>query len=418
MIERRLWIGVMVVMLNVAAVVYAATFVPTVRIDADDAVPGDGVCATAGGDCTLRAAIEEANALPGSDLITVPGGTYQLNRGFGPLVIVDDVEIRGAGDSSTVINGNKPYLSDPGHLAVIVGAPASAKLDNLAVRRSGTLSSCGGAIYVSPSASLDLEDADVSRNLVKQSGIGGGICNDGTLTLTNVSLTSNYAYRSLGGAIYNNGTLTINGARVRKNSAQEGGGLYNASGSLIISAATFSANHASQGAALSLNGGMAAITNATLARNTALVNGGAVYNDGTTDATLTNVTIHHNKAEIAGGIGGTGTNIVNTILSDSLSPEDIQAQNNCESPDSVISLGSNLETGSSCDLIETGDLSDANAGLGRLMYNGGAAKMSTLALLDGSDAIDSGDDTYCPATDQRGFPRPVGTCDMGAFELQ
>jgi hypothetical protein len=38
----------------------------------------DGVCATASGACSLRAAIMEANALPGADTIIVPAGTYVL----------------------------------------------------------------------------------------------------------------------------------------------------------------------------------------------------------------------------------------------------------------------------------------------------------------------------------------------------
>ncbi len=38
--------------------------------DAADATPGNGACATAGAVCTLRAAIQEANALAGADSIT------------------------------------------------------------------------------------------------------------------------------------------------------------------------------------------------------------------------------------------------------------------------------------------------------------------------------------------------------------
>jgi hypothetical protein len=42
----------------------------------------------------------------------------------------------------------------------------------------------------------------------------------------------------------------------------------------------------------------------------------------------------------------------------------------------------------------------------------------TCALLPMSPAIDAGDDSVCPATDQRGVPRPQGLhCDIGAFEL-
>lgn len=47
----------------------AATFSVNSSLDAGDAAAGDGVCATAGAVCTLRAAIEEANALSGTDTI-------------------------------------------------------------------------------------------------------------------------------------------------------------------------------------------------------------------------------------------------------------------------------------------------------------------------------------------------------------
>ncbi len=51
---------------------------------------------------------------------------------------------------------------------------------------------------------------------------------------------------------------------------------------------------------------------------------------------------------------------------------------------------------------------------GALKYNGGATP--TIALLAGSPAINAGDDTIAPGTDQRGFPR-VGASDIGAFEF-
>jgi uncharacterized repeat protein (TIGR01451 family) len=51
-----------------------------------------------------------------------------------------------------------------------------------------------------------------------------------------------------------------------------------------------------------------------------------------------------------------------------------------------------------------------------LQDNGGATP--THALLPGSPAIDKGDDTSCPTTDQRGLPRPQGAaCDIGAYEF-
>ena len=54
--------------------------------------------------------------------------------------------------------------------------------------------------------------------------------------------------------------------------------------------------------------------------------------------------------------------------------------------------------------------------LGPLADNGGPTP--TMALLPGSPAIDAGDDSACPPTDQRGVARPQGlACDIGAFEL-
>ena len=59
---------------------FAANFTVDSTADAVDNNPGNGACEIAGGGCTLRAAIMEANAWPGADTIAVPAGTYQLTR--------------------------------------------------------------------------------------------------------------------------------------------------------------------------------------------------------------------------------------------------------------------------------------------------------------------------------------------------
>lgn len=63
-----------------------------------------------------------------------------------------------------------------------------------------------------------------------------------------------------------------------------------------------------------------------------------------------------------------------------------------------------------------GDRAGTNPLLGPLAGNGGPTQ--TMALQAGSPAIDGGDGAGCPATDQRGVPRPGGAaCDVGAFEI-
>src|SRR6266545_1657367 len=58
----------------------ASLLTVTTTSDGTDVNPGDGVCETAPGNavCTLRAAVQEANALAGPDTVSLPSGTYML----------------------------------------------------------------------------------------------------------------------------------------------------------------------------------------------------------------------------------------------------------------------------------------------------------------------------------------------------
>ncbi|MAU11691.1 MAG: hypothetical protein CL607_17835 [Anaerolineaceae bacterium] len=84
------------------------------RLDTIDMNPGDGICADSAGKCTLRAAIMESNALPLTQTIYVPAGTYLLTiRGTdeddsltGDLDISDTVLIIGDGQNETIVDAN------------------------------------------------------------------------------------------------------------------------------------------------------------------------------------------------------------------------------------------------------------------------------------------------------------------------
>ena len=83
----------------------AATFSVNSYVDSVDMTPGNGTCADSAGRCTLRAAILEANALPGPDTILAPPGVYNMTLGganedlglTGDLDIFSDVTIIGLG---------------------------------------------------------------------------------------------------------------------------------------------------------------------------------------------------------------------------------------------------------------------------------------------------------------------------------
>lgn len=86
-----------------AAPAHAASFAVNTAADTPDTNPGDGICADEAGNCSLRAVIEETNALPGVDTVTVPANNYLLTK---QLIIEDDLFVDGAGKGLTVLDGN------------------------------------------------------------------------------------------------------------------------------------------------------------------------------------------------------------------------------------------------------------------------------------------------------------------------
>ena len=104
--ETRAIAGLLVGILALAAAPAAAqnTFTVDATGDAGDATPGDGTCATASGDCTLRAAIEEANNTAnsgGPDEIAFDlsgGGPHTIQPSSALPIITDPVVIDGTSE--------------------------------------------------------------------------------------------------------------------------------------------------------------------------------------------------------------------------------------------------------------------------------------------------------------------------------
>ena len=124
----RLWQWTAVVAATVAAnllvasLSLAATFTVDSTADAVDAYPGDGVCATAAGECTLRAAFAEANAVDDGE-VHVPPGTYKLSMGSSLSKSSGfNITVAGTDAASTIIDGNHATVfenSNTGGLTLI-----------------------------------------------------------------------------------------------------------------------------------------------------------------------------------------------------------------------------------------------------------------------------------------------------------
>lgn len=151
---------------------------------------------------------------------------------------------------------------------------------------------------VSNSGNLTLQDLTLSRG---SSVYGGGVFNNGTLTVANSTISGNKA-SSHGGGVSNQGMLNIDNSTISKNSASLGGGVYNSpSGTLTIDNTTISGNKTSSSGGGVFNHGAADITGSTISNNSAPSGGGA-HNSHTSSLAIIDSIISDNKADVGGGV--------------------------------------------------------------------------------------------------------------------
>jgi predicted outer membrane repeat protein len=269
----------------------------------------------------------------------------------------------------------------------------------------------GGGIF--SAGTLTLTNSTVSDNF---SGLyGGGIYSAGTLTLTNSTVSGNLAHYHAGGIAIRGGTATLTNSTVSDNAASTyGGGIENLFSALTLVNSTVSGNFAAYGAGIrNSNGGLLTLTNTTVSGNYGGYSGrsAGIAEYSANPLTLINSTVTENGSGI--WQRGNPAEITNSIIASN-------GNRNCNEP--LASNGHNLSDDTSCFAAAGTDLV-APAQLGALADNGGPTL--THLPLSGSPAIDAGDNTNCPTTDQRGAPRPVdgddppdgfADCDIGAVE--
>lgn len=81
-------------------------FVVNTTTDTHDATPGNGTCADSGGHCSLRAAIEEADALGKAAVIALGTHTYPLSLGALELGDPAGLTLTGTGAANTKIDAS------------------------------------------------------------------------------------------------------------------------------------------------------------------------------------------------------------------------------------------------------------------------------------------------------------------------
>ena len=311
---------------------------------------------------TLRAAVIASNTDTATEnVIRLSTGQYTLSisgreedaAATGDLDVTYNVTIRGAGADVTTID--------------------AAALDRV--------------FHVLSGVTVELQDVTLTGG--DPQAAGGGILNEGTLTLTRCQVSASTA--TDGGALSNasGAVATINASTLYDNSAENGGALDN-QGTLTLVNSTISGNEATAGGGIRNQSGTALLTNTTIAANTAAT-GGGIANSAT--ATLLNTITAANTAstdpDFSGTVDSSGTNLIGQL---------------------------GASTGWRAD-----DLVDTDPLLGPLQNNTGPTLTHALQL--NSPAIDAGTDAGVSNEDQRGIARPqdgnnddTPTIDIGAVE--
>jgi hypothetical protein len=233
-------------------------------------------------------------------------------------------------------------------------------------------------------------------NAVTDFFVPGGV----TATLNALTIQHGNNPSDIGGGILDEGALTVTNSTFANNSASNGAGIGNSGGTLTVTNSTFVNNSASN-----VGGGIfttvptnshTTVTNSTFSSNSALRGGGVFYN-ATTTTTLTNTIVAGNSGRDCatdGMIAGTLNAGADSLADDGT----------CG--------GATVATGAAINLRT-------------LASNGGPTQ--TIALGAGSVAIGAGDATVCANTsgtapvagkDQRSLPRPAAVCAIGAYEPQ
>jgi len=232
------------------------------------------------GDCTLRAAIMEANLLSSESTIYLGSNTYPLtvfgnheNAALtGDLDISSNINIIGKDENSTIIDAST--LQD--RVFHIINT-STVTFENLTIHGGGSTS---------------------------YSEFGGGIYNKGSITLTNTTISECKTEETAGG-IYNEfGSVTLDNSTLINNEANSAGGYFDDGGNIKITSSSISNNYA-----IEMAGGLALyksadvlIKDSNISENFAIVAGGGIVSLHAKNVEISRSTINDNTSMIGGGI--------------------------------------------------------------------------------------------------------------------
>lgn len=343
---------------------------------------------------SLRAAVSAANSNPGADTVNFQAGLT------GTITLTT---LQAAPDGGTFL-----LITDTTGATTIQGPTTGGgiTIDGLNQGRLFWVNPTGASSGVA----FDISDLTLTRGAFNGSAIANYRNNNGTLTVTNMTITDCLAGNG-SGAINSTGLATISNSTFTGNRGTYAGAIVDG-GTMTVQNSTISGNYGTLIAGGILAGGNTTIVNSTITRNTG--SSGAVGSGVFTNAgspTLKNTIVAGNTNGVGGSadLFGTNFNVANSV-------------NNLIGSASSAGGFVNGVNGNIVGNNGSGTIPIANILNTTLANNGGPTL--THALVAGSPALDKGSNAASNAagltTDQRGpgYPRIGGSfVDIGAFEL-
>ncbi len=312
---------------------------------------GDGNnCLTPETPCEhIQAAIIKSSS---GDTISIAAGTYFENLEINNLSLT----LQGQGAISTTIDGSSQervlFLTNDNP-----DIPMSVVVSGLRLQH-GQTTGLGGAINNETATThLTVIDSEIANNTAGAGG-GGGIFNQGFLTLSNVVLHDNSIASGPGGGIYNLGRADLNNTTFVNNQANTGGGIRSAN--------------------------LMTITNSFIgATNRSVSDGGGIYNAGTNSRiTILNSTINDNEATAGSGGGIYNEGIL--ISSDTLISGNLARD--------IGNGGGIFNTASGQLTLDGGGFQGNNSQTqaGGALFNGGSANLTSVLITNNQAGTSGG----------------------------